>query len=80
MQYKVSLETEHAEADYIFHCLAAAKRVYTQLLARHMRKGCRFSIAMFSGVVDRDGSFWPHECIATFDYDGDSSVLEEHND
>ena len=80
MQYKISLETEHAEVDYIFYCLADAKRNYTKLLSAYMRGGSRFSIAMFSGIVDRDGSFWPHECIATFDYDGDASVLEADNE
>ena len=80
MQYKISLETKHVEVDYIFHSLAAAKRLYTEILAKHMRNGVRFSIAMFSGTVDYNGIFWHHQCIATFDYDGDASVLEAHNE
>ena len=76
MQYKISLETEHAEVDYIFYCLAGAKRNYTKLLSAYMRGGSRFSIAMFSGTIDYTGTFWHHRCIATFDYDGDASVWE----
>lgn len=76
MRYKICLETEHAEVDNIFYSLAAAKRYYTEVLSRHMREGRRFSIAMYSGIVDYTGTFWHHRCIATFDYDGDASVWE----
>ena len=75
-RYKISLETEHAEVNYLFPNLAAAKHHYTEILTFHMIRGWRFSIAMYSGVIDRDGIFWHHQCIATFDYDGDASVLE----
>ena len=80
MRYKITLETEHAEVDHIFYSLAAAKRWYTEVLAHHMRNGCRFSIAMYSGIVDYAGIFWHHRCIATFDYDGDASVWEADNE
>ena len=76
MQYKITVVTEHAEVDYIFHCLAAAKRNYTEILTHHMLRGWQFSIALFSGTVDYTGTFWHHRCIATFDYDGDTSVWE----
>ena len=77
MQYKISLETDNVEVDYIFHNFVAAKYRYAEILADYMQTGWRFSIAMFSGTVDSTGIFWHHSCIATFDYDGDASVLEE---
>ena len=80
MQYKISLETEYAEVDYIFHNFASAKARYTEILASYMLRGWRFSIAMYSGYVDRYDTFWHHRCIATFDYDGDASVWEADND
>lgn len=79
-RYKISLETEHEEVNYLFHNLAAAKYRYAEILADYMQRGWRFSIAVYSGVIDRDGIFWHHRCIATFDYDGDASVLEAHNE
>ena len=80
MQYKISLETDYAEVDYIFHNFVAAKYRYAEILADYMQRGWRFSIAMYSGVVDNSAIFWHHRCIATFDYDGDASVLEAHNE
>ena len=80
MQYKISLETEYAEVDYIFHYFVAAKCRYAEILADYMQRGWRFSIAMYSGVADKHGVFWHHRCIATFDYDGDASVLEADNE
>ena len=80
MQYKISLETDYAEVDYIFHNFASAKARYSEVLAAYMLRGWRFSIAVYSGVIDRDGIFWHHRCIATFDYDGDASVLEADNE
>ena len=76
MQYKISVETDYTEAEYFFDSLADAKSQYTIVLTFYMFKGRRFSIAMFSGIADHDGNFWHHSCIATFDYDGDDSVLE----
>ena len=80
MQYKISLETDYAEVDYIFHNFASAKARYSEVLAAYMLRGWRFSIELFSGVADKHGVFWHHRCITTFDYDGDVSVLEADNE
>ena len=72
-RYEISLETEYAEVNYLYPNLAVAKRRYTEILAAHMLEGSRFSIAMFTGTIDYNGTFWHHRCIATFDYDGDST-------
>lgn len=80
MVYKLSIETDYGEAEYFFDDFTAAKSQYISDLTCYMLKGWRFSIALFSGIVDKHHTFWHHHCIVTFDYDGDSSVWEGDND
>ena len=76
MKYKVILECDGYTHEQGFSNLSDAKTVFGGRVSYHMLRGDKFSIDLFIGEVDYTSLFWPHECIATVDYDGDKSVLE----
>lgn len=80
MQYKFCRQYEMGEIEQVFSRLSDAKAVFAGYLAYHMLRGDEFSIELFTGNVDHAGFFWPHSCIATFDYDGDGSIREADNE
>ena len=80
MKYKVICLFGGRCVEAVFIDLAEAKVFYSQCLSRHLKDGHAFTCCMFSGVADKHGVFWHHQCIATFDYDGDASIQEADNE